>query len=427
MKVLWLNGSYNPTLQKGDSGYNAGGWVSALQGELAFQKGIQLAIAYISPKPTKPIVAANTMCYGVYVKPMSKWQKIRFYYGGYRQLDDGLIKSQLIDIINDFKPDIIQVFGIEDPLAVVIGETSQPMVVHLQGILAPYDNAFYPPAFNKHSFLHPFTFRERIARNGFVFGKKHIHVRAERERLLFKNMKYCLGRTEWDYQVSRLLSPQSIYYHGGEALRNSFYEKAATWSWPEKRRFTIISTVSETLYKGLDVILKTAKELQQNSSVDFEWQVAGIGGKALLKDFTERVTAIKADSVNVKCIGVLSEQELAERLLAAHVYVHPSYIDNSPNSLCEAQVLGLPVIATYVGGIPSLVTDKETGYLVSANAPFELAYMLKNIYEKPEQAIGVATKGAEVALQRHRKDNIADELIRNYNKIIVHHENTIHL
>ena len=427
MKVLWLNDSYNPTLQKGNSGYNAGGWVSALQKEIACREDIQLAIANISARPEKPVTAGNTTCYAVHVKPMSRLEKFIFYYGGYKKADSQSIKTQLSAIVDDFNPDIIQVFGIEDPLAVIIGETRQPVVVHLQGILAPCANAFYPPAFNEYSFLHPFTFRERIARNGFVFTHKHMHIRAEKEKLLFKNMKYCMGRTEWDFRVSRLLSPQSVYYHGGEALRDVFYEKAGTWRWPKNKRFTIFSTVSENLYKGLDFILKTAALLKQNSSIEFEWHIAGIGEKSILKDFTERVTAIQTDSVKVRCLSVLSESELAEKLLDAHVYVHPSYIDNSPNSLCEAQMLGLPVIATYVGGIPSLVANKETGYLVPANAPFELAYLLKSIYEKPEQILGVAANGAEVAFQRHRKDNIAEELIENYNQIIAHHENTLHI
>ena len=46
-------------------------------------------------------------------------------------------------------------------------------------------------------------------------------------------------------------------------------------------------------------------------------------------------------------------------LLDSHLYVYPSLMDNSPNALCEAQLLGVPCIATYVGGIPKMEKDIE--------------------------------------------------------------------
>lgn len=55
--------------------------------------------------------------------------------------------------------------------------------------------------------------------------KKSIQIRGEREKTLFKRMKYAMGRTKWDYEVTQLLSPQSSYYHVDEVMRSYFYEK----------------------------------------------------------------------------------------------------------------------------------------------------------------------------------------------------------
>lgn len=55
------------------------------------------------------------------------------------------------------------------------------------------------------------------------------------------------------------------------------------------------------------------------------------------------------------------------------MYVHPAYIDNSPNALCEAMLLGVPCIASYVGGIPSIIQNEVSGLLAPANEPYYLA------------------------------------------------------
>lgn len=54
-------------------------------------------------------------------------------------------------------------------------------------------------------------------------------------------------------------------------------------------------------------------------------------------------------------MGMLSEQEMCKAYLECNVFICPSSIENSPNSLGEAQLLGIPHIASYVGGIPEIV------------------------------------------------------------------------
>lgn len=100
------------------------------------------------------------------------------------------------------------------------------------------------------------------------------------------------------------------------------------------------------------------------------------------------------------------------------VYVHPSNIDNSPNNVCEAQLLGLPVIATNVGGVSSLIEHKNTGILVPANAPYELAYWLKYLSVNVDFAKQLSHNGYEAAKVRHDKSTIIRDLIATYESIV---------
>ena len=69
------------------------------------------------------------------------------------EIDSGKYLKKLLDVIADFKPDVIQVFGTENHFAEILAHTKIPVVIHLQGIINPYDNAFYPPGINSLSIM----------------------------------------------------------------------------------------------------------------------------------------------------------------------------------------------------------------------------------------------------------------------------------
>lgn len=422
MKILWLSvnsGLYNSK----STGYNGGGWVASLQELVQKLPGVELSLAFITSNPDdKEMKVGGTHYYPIYSKSPSVLVKLRHYYGGYKSVDETAYVDDVQRIIADSCPDIIQLFGLECPLATILGKTDVPIVVHLQGLLSPVDNAFFPIGLNKCNFVWPFTLSEWIMRNGYIYAKNSMHVRGVRERELFKNVRYAMGRTEWDYEVSQLLSPRSEYFHVDEVMRTCFYKHAGEHVPMLRERMIITSTISQTIYKGLDLVLKAASLLEQETDIDFEWRVVGIDAHSDYVRFFERAVDMKTSKV--RYLGVLDAESLCRNLLDSDVYVHPSYIDNSPNSVCEAQLLGLPVIATNVGGVSSLVEHGVSGYLVPANAPYELAYRLKYINEHPEDAKDVAHNASHIAQKRHNRNAIQCQLIDVYKSVLRKNVNT---
>lgn len=416
MRVLWI--STTPGLYtSGNSGYNGIGWISSVQSLIQKESGIELALTFLTSNIKDKMQEKSGTCYyPIYHKPQSVFGKLRTYYGGYKKIDDNAFVSQIQKVISDFKPDVIHLFGMENPMATILGKTAVPIVVHLQGLLAPCDNAFFPIDFNKSSFMWPFSKSEWLFRNGYIYAKKSIHIRGERERQLFKKVDYVMGRTDWDFEVSQLLAPQSRYFHVDEVMRSCFYNHAGEWIVKHRDKIIITSTISQTIYKGLDLIIKAASLLEHEAHLNFEWRVVGVEPNSSYTRFFEKT--IKMRSSKVRYMGVLSAEQLCDTLLESDVYVHPSYIDNSPNSVCEAQLLGMPVIATGVGGVPSLVAHKVTGLLVPANAPFELAYWLKYITKDRDMAENMGRKAATVAWKRHDRDVIVNQLLQTYNTIL---------
>jgi glycosyltransferase involved in cell wall biosynthesis len=418
MKALWLTSGYKLLKQNGRTDtYNGGGWVSSLQRLLEADGNIELGIAYITNNEEKIERFGNTTYYPIKGKKLSRLQKIGKYYGGYKKHEDSDYVMELQVVINNFKPDVIHLFGLENSLATIIGNTSVPLVVHFQGLLGPIDNAFFPQAINKWSFLFPITKREWLARNGYIFAKNSMHERSKREVELFSKLKYCMGRTQWDCQLATLLASTARYYHVDEVLRESFYVHKGEWEYKPSETLVISSTLSDTIYKGLDFILKTASLLKQHTDIKFEWNVVGIGEDAMLVRFFERALHLKSANLNINYLGVLDETALCNVLLNSSVYVHPSYIDNSPNSVCEAQMLGLPLMGTYVGGVPTLIDNGRTGILVPSNAPYELAWHIMQIATEPQPYLRMAKEGCKCAIARHDKKKILQDLRETYQDV----------
>lgn len=417
MRVLFLSSS-NPFPIQGIGGYCGGGWISSLIKLVDNVDGIDVGVAYATDVHEQPRSFDGIKLLPVYISPLSVRQKLRLYYGGYKHQNyDDYIKGAE-QAIESFKPDIVHLFGIENQFASIISHTSVPVLCHLQGLLSPIANAYYPSGMNRTSLLWPFSIREWVIRNGYIFANKCLRANGEVEKKIFKHLHYAMGRTEWDYEVSQLLAPKSKYFHVDEVLRPTFYDNAGKWTIDNCRKFTIVSTLSETIYKGLDLVLKTSKLLKDVTGLDFEWNIIGIDGNSNFVKFFERNYGIKSHEVNINYLGVKQPDDIIRILLDASVYVHTSYIDNSPNSICEAQMIGCPVIATNVGGVSSLVKDNDTGILVPANAPFELAYKLKTLSNNTALCTKLSNNSKGVAATRHDKQIIVEQLIETYNKIL---------
>lgn len=419
MRILWL--SMNPGLygiKGGNDSYNGGGWISSLQKLIENETDITLGLAFLTSKPLSNEQSGSVSYFPVYIPAPSALQKLRLYYGGYKKIKRTLQTRHIEQIIHEFKPDIIHLFGIENEMADILGNTSVPIIVHLQGLLAPCNNAFWPEGLNKSSFIWPFSINEWILRNGYIYAKKSIEVRSSHEQKLFKRLRYAMGRTEWDKQCTFLMAPAAQYFHVDEVLRPIFYEKCGSWQPTEDQPLQIISTISNTIYKGLDLILKTAHLIKETGFDSFTWKVAGLSPQDKIIRYFEKCLHINSSDVNIEYLGVLSAEQLCEEEMKSSIYVHPSYIDNSPNSLCEAQILGLPCISTNVGGTSSIIKHKENGLLVPANAPFELAFYIKELHTNKDLALRISINGTDTAIVRHDNNRIVNDLTACYSTII---------
>ena len=164
------------------------------------------------------------------------------------------------------------------------------------------------------------------------------------------------------------------------------------------------------------MVLKTARLIRENTDYEVEWKWIG-GTDEDIREF-ERLTKVKARDVGLRMMGTLSAAEMINELLSSDMYVHTSYSDNSPNAVCEAQYLGMPVIATDTGGVISLFGEQyDRDMIVPMNDPFYLASKIMELREDEAKAKCLAEDNWTVAHRRHDAERISKQLKDTYRQL----------
>ena len=119
---------------------------------------------------------------------------------------------------------------------------------------------------------------------------------------------------------------------------------------------------------------------------------------------------------NIEFIGPLNSREMKQELLSANLFLLPSSIDNSPNALGEAQMLGVPCVASRVGGVADMIPNDDTGKMYRFSDISELAYAVCSTFETSSGFDN--KKMREVAAQRHNKKKNVSDLVAIYNHLL---------
>lgn len=398
-RLLILSGT--PGLYGNNNPYNGGGWVASLERELLnkHKNDLELGLAWPADNKLEEKMG-GVEYYGIprirrlIINPLHKKKQYLSYISG---------------VINIFRPDVILCFGTENGLALVNTITDIPVILHIQGLLNPVFETWMPSGL---------TWGKYNAGNiSHIYTYQCLKIQMKWEIEAMKSCRYFLGRTDWDRQISHLISPRAKYHYCSEMLRPAIYDSKTTWNLVRKEGpIRIVSVISGSPYKGGDVVLRSAKLIKTYYKNDFVWQIYGVNKKSMR--LWEKLTGINSEDVNVEVCGVIDAKGLIDVLTSSDVCVHPSYIENSSNTVCEMQLLGCPIIATDVGGISTLIHSGETGVLVPANHPWSMATQIVNLATNKEKASYIGGNARKIALERHNPERIINDLMDAINHVL---------
>jgi glycosyltransferase involved in cell wall biosynthesis len=415
MKILWFANTPCGASEKLCPNLVVGGWLSSLELKILQFKDIELHICFYWKENMSPFLYNGTMYY-----PILK-------FGGSSRISRTISRAlgkngndkkdiaSLLKIINMVHPDVIHIHGTEANFGMIQQHVSIPVIVSLQGILSViHEKLFTGISFSKAWLNEGISSKIRFLSEGTL--NKLMEKSAKREREILSYTKNIIGRTDWDRRICSVLAPRAQYFIGNEILRNTFYERK--WN---KESFNvplhIVSTMSDGLYKGLETIVKTAKILCESKEIDFEWTVIGQSEKGNLAKIVRRWLRIDYNTLHIRLIGNKNEIELADNLCNSDIYCQVSHIENSSNSVCEAMLIGMPIIATFAGGTDSILENRKEGILIQDGDPYSLAGAIVEMAKNYNIAKNYAYEAFTKAQERHDENSIVNKILSIYNNI----------
>lgn len=321
------------------------------------------------------------------------------------------------NLVREWRPDLLHIHGTESLFGLLTarGLVECPAVISLQGLLGPcsqwyhyFGNRSLPEIARLHRWL------DIPALRGQWIEFLKLRSTARREREIIAGNRFFMGRTKWDRSYIEALNPSARYYHGGELLRDSFWKER--WDVSRAKRFRIMITNAGHPRKGAEIVFEALKLLRP-CYPGIEVAIAGaISRRSGYGRHILRLIVELGDSVIE--LGPLTADQMVEEMKRSHVFVSPSYIENSSNAVCEAQLLGMPVVAAYTGGLPSIIQEGHTGLFFPTGDSAMLAARLRDVMEDDELAMKIGAQAHEAAARRHDPASVVNGILDVYRDIL---------
>ncbi len=389
MRVLWLCNIMLPAIAEKlhlDSSVKEG-WLTGLLAQVIAEgekSGVQLGIAF----PANENLAEY---HDVFV-----WNKVPVScYGFYEHTDTPEIYQSHLErrfeaIIRDFKPDVVHAFGTEYPhtlaMAKVIKDPKR-LLIGIQGPISIYADAYYSKL--PENVIDKSTFRDIVRNDSIKQQKDKFIKRGKNELRAIRITGNVTGRTQFDKEYCAKVNPDAIYHPMNETMRPCFYE--GKWDYDACVKHQIFYSQADYPIKGLHFVLEALPSILEKYP-DTKVLVAGnniVRGNGLMDiiklssygKYLKHLIRKNGLKDRVVFLGKLSAEEMKQKYLESHIFLCASTLENSPNSVAEAMLLGVPVVAGAVGGIPSMIDNHEDGILFNGEDAKALAEAVTGLWD----------------------------------------------
>lgn len=182
----------------------------------------------------------------------------------------------------------------------------------------------------------------------------------------------------------------------------------------------LITVARLTEKKGLEYCIRAVAEVYK-SHPEVQYDIIGSGD--LKFQLESLIQTLNLKGV-VNLLGSKQQIEVLDALRQAHLFLHPSVTaengdqEASPVSIQEAMATGLPVLSTFHGGIPELVEDERTGFLVPERDVAALTDRLTYLVEHPDEWSRLGKAGCEKIEQQHSIHKLNNNLVSTYKQLL---------
>lgn len=408
-KVLWICNTMLPELFSRFRTYNVKeGWLIGISNQLRRQSDIEFHYACPQANEKRIVnIRKESICF-------------HCFYAKYDNLYtvEENVRIQIGKIIEDVQPDIIHIFGTEMPHAIACVDCvkkKEKIVISIQGLVSEYAKYYLngiPRWAYRKGGICAGKYQTIMSQYREFCNRTHNEIRA------IRSIKHVIGRTEWDRACVKRINRKCEYHYCNETLRGCFYSKK--WQINKVERHTIFVSQGNYPIKGLHNLLAALPVVVKEYP---DTKVYVSGSDRFLKDgspygsYIKKMIEKKNLKQNVFFLGTLGEDKMCKQLLNAHITVMPSNIENSPNSIGEAMLVGTPVVASFVGGIPSILQHEKEGLLYQSDSIEMLSYYICKIFEDDSLACKLSAYGRKRAEILYNQELNLQRLLEIYHVI----------
>lgn len=358
-------------------------------------------------------------------------EKYRYYtyFEKSKDIYNEKIEQKICHIIKDFAPDVIHIMGTEYPHAYAIVNACEKCnmlehtLISIQGLVSTcaihYGNFVYKNRQIKK------TFRDWIKGDGLKSTLCKLQNRGYYEMLALKKCKHIIGRTRFDRGCTKMLNKNRIYHLNNEVLRPEFY--TGSWKHNACELHTIFFSQVTNPLKGFHIMLQALHEVKKEFP-DVLLYVAGSDVLIKQKNIPAwRKTSYiryldmlidKYDLENsIVFCGTLDSNGMRERYLKSNVFVSTSLIENSPNSVGEAMLLGVPTISVATGGVEDMLVHGLEGFVYNESEVYMLVYYIATLFKNRDLCEHFSVNARNHALTTHSREINTDALLNIYTEV----------
>lgn len=381
MKIIWLT---NVPLARVNNELNnnsvqLGGWLDGMSDGLLRQDNIEFLSIF--PFKTNVILKGNVenIHYTAYPSNLNDRDKYRLFKG----------------TIQNIQPDLIHIFGTEFKQSLTMLQVCKELnvldktIVNIQGLCSKIADVYYSDLPN--SVINSWTFRDVLKIDNIKCQKKKFTKRGKYEIEALKLAKNVIGRTDWDKACTTQINPSLKYYFCNETLRDVFYNDK--WNYSKCEKHSIFVSQCNYPIKGFHKLLQAMPKIlnQYPDAIVYTTgkDLLNLSFKDKLKLNSYQKYLLKLITKNnlqnhVKFLGMLDAKNMKKAYLNANCFISCSSIENSPNSVGEAMLLGVPTISSDVGGVKNMLVHNKEGYIYPFDEEYMIAYYVDQIFRNKD-------------------------------------------
>ena len=402
MRVLWLCNIVLPEFadEFGFKKHPFGGWMSGLLENIKDQ--VELGLCF-------PIHDVSRMKDG-----NLNGVKYYSYHDENRLEPDEEQQHRFSEIIGDFRPDVIHLWGTEYlhsynmVMAAEKWGLLSHVAVHIQGLVSLYARKYLSGI--------DMDIVNASGLNDMVEGRREFEVKGKYEKAVLKKVRYADGNSDWADAAVHAQNPGCKFSYISEVLRKEFYQQKGTWSYDKCKPHLIMVSQASYPIKGFHYLVK-ALEIVKRDYPDTKVVVAG--NDPSNNDYGKYLQLITRKDIGdiIEFVGEQDADQMINLYREANVFVSASTIENTSNSIGEAMMIGTPVVASDVGGTNSLIRHKESGFLLPEQEIEMLAFYIERCFIGSDEINQLSREEVRKALIANNKEKAWKDTLSTYKNI----------